>query len=235
MKHDQHFMIDKELAGKIVDYLKVSKSESVIEIGPGKGVLTEFLTAKTSNLKVIEIDKELCVKLKERFTNLEVVSRNVLNFKELEADKIIGNLPYSISEPFMNLLVRSKFKLGVFTVPISFMSDGFLQRIMKIFFVIKKLDIIEKKSFRPEPKVKSKVIRITPRRLKQKGQLIKEIYLQTDKTLKNALRESYCKVYSMTKKEALKNIPELRFLDKKVYTLNADEWKILLESLNMRQ
>ena len=235
MKHDQHFMIDKELARKIAEYLKVDDNENVIEIGPGEGVLTEFLITKTANLRVIEIDKELCIKLRKRFTDLEIVNRNVLNFKKLEADKIIGNLPYSISEPFMNLLVRSKFKLGVFTVPISFMSDGFLKKIMNIFFLVKTLEVVDKDSFNPKPKVKSKVIMIKPRRLKQKGQLVKEVYLQTDKTLNNSLREAYCKIYNMTKKEALKNIPELRFLDKKVYTLNAGEWKMLLESLNMRQ
>ena len=234
MKHDQHFMIDKELARKIAEYLKVD-DENVIEIGPGNGVLTEFLITKTGNLRVIEIDKELCVELKKRFTDLEIVNRNVLNFKSLEADKIIGNLPYSILEPFMNLLLRSKFKLGIFTVPIGFMSDGFLKKIMNIFFLVKTLEVVDKDSFNPKPKVKSKVIMIKPRRLKQKGQLVKEVYLQTDKTLNNSLREAYCKIYNMSKKEALKNIPELRFLDKKVYTLNAGEWKMLLESLNMRQ
>ena len=235
MKHDQHFMIDKELARKIAEYFKVDDNENVIEIGPGNGVLTEFLITKTANLRVIEIDKELCVELKKRFTDLEIVNRNVLNFKSLEADKIIGNLPYSILEPFMNLLLRSKFKLGIFTVPIGFMSDGFLKKIMNIFFLVKTLEVVDKDSFNPKPKVKSKVIMIKPRRLKQKGQLVKEVYLQTDKTLNNSLREAYCKIYNMSKKEALKNIPELRFLDKKVYTLNAGEWKILLESLNMRQ
>src|SRR3989344_1048187 len=234
MKHDQHFMIDKELARKIAEYLKVDDDENVIEIGPGEGVLTEFLSTKTANLRVIEIDKELCVELKKRFTDLEIVNRNVLNFKSLEADKIIGNLPYSILEPFMNLLLRSKFKLGIFTVPIGFMSDGFLKKIMNIFFLVKTLEVVDKDSFNPKPKVKSKVIMIKPRRLKQKGQLVKEVYLQTDKTLNNSLREAYCKIYSMSKKEALKNIPELRFLYKKVYTLNAGEWKMLLESLNLR-
>lgn len=233
MKHDQHFMIDEDLARRIVDYLDVKKSDSVLEVGPGNGMLTQFLISR--RLEVVEIDNELASNLKNKFSGLKIINKNILEFKGLDYDKIIGNLPYSICEPFMKLLLKSKFKFGIFTVPYSFLSDGFFKKIMSLFFYVKTLETIEKDAFDPEPNVMSKVICIKPKRLTIKIQFVKEIYSQSDKTLLNSIKESYCKVYGLTKKESLHKVPELKFLNKRVYTLNKDEWLELLESLDVRQ
>ena len=138
------------------------------------------------------------------------------------------------SKTYMKKLLRSKFKRAVLTVPKSFMGGGLLRKIMPLFFRIKILEFVHSSSFTPQPRTESKVILVIPRRLKQKAQLIKEIYLQSDKVLKNAIREAYCKVYGLTKKESLQQIPGVGFLNKNVYTLNTEEWLDLLEALNIR-
>ena len=231
---DQHFMIDNELIKRIVDALEIKPDENVLEIGGGKGALTQELVKKTKKITVIELDASLSRFLRQRFPGVKIEYRNALEGDKFEYEKIIGNLPYSICEPFMKKLLKSKFKMAILTVPKSFLSDGLLKRIMRLFFRVKTLEFVHSSAFSPQPKTESKVIVVVPKKLRQKAQVVKEVYVQKDKVLKNALREAYCKAYNMTKKESLKHLPEIKFLNKKVYTLSANEWIDLLESMDIR-
>ena len=69
-KLGQHFLIDKNIAKKITDLL-YPKSENIIELGPGTGVLTDFLIKKKINLKLVEIDNECVMLLKKKYFNLK--------------------------------------------------------------------------------------------------------------------------------------------------------------------
>lgn len=231
MKFDQHFMVDKELVKKITDYLDINDKNSVLEIGGGKGILTEELVKRTKNLTVVEIDTKLYLHLKSNFPDIDVINDNVLHFYKLEYDKIVGNLPYSIIEGLMRILVNSDFKLAVFTVPRDFMKENLLGLLMNFFFDIERLDVILRKAFNPIPKVTSEIIRIKLKKLDKKTCFIKEIYLQGDKKLKNALINSFYNIYDLTKNQAKAKIPELKFLNKKIYTLNFDEWKELINAV----
>ena len=231
---DQHFMIDEELVKRIVDALDIKRDDNVLEVGGGKGALTQELTGRTKKLTVIELDASLSRFLKQKFPEIKIVYGNALTGDRFEHEKIIGNLPYSICEPFMKKLFKSKFKMAVLTVPKSFLADGFLKKMMRLFFQVKTLEVVHSSAFSPQPKTESKVIIVVPKKLRQKAQVVREVYLQKDKVLKNALREAYCKSYNLTKKESLKHIPELKFLNKKVYTLSTEEWITLLESMNIR-
>ena len=228
---DQHFMVDEKLCEKIVSYLKIKKDEAVLEIGPGKGALTKYIVKKTSKLVVIELSYKLSTELISKFKTVKVLNESITNFKELNFDKIIGNLPYSVLESLMNSLLVSKFKLAVFTVPSSFMKEGLLGLLMPMFFDIEVLEEVKKESFSPPPKIKSKVIRLKHKKMNDKERLIREIYLQSDKKLENAFREAYCKILKLTKKEAKSKIPKLSFLNKRVYTLNLEEWRELINAV----
>ena len=228
---DQHFMVDEKLCEKIVSYLKIKKDEAVLEIGPGNGALTKYIFKKTSKLVVIELSYKLSTELISKFKTVKVLNESITNFKELNFDKIIGNLPYSVLESLMNSLLVSKFKLAVFTVPSSFMKEGLLGLLMPMFFDIEVLEEVKKESFSPPPKIKSKVIRLKHKKMNDKKRLIREIYLQSDKKLENAFREAYCKILKLTKKEAKSKIPKLSFLNKRVYTLNLEEWRELINAV----
>ena len=224
-------MVDEELCKRIVSYLKIRKDEAVLEIGPGKGALTKYIVKKTSKLVVIELSYKLSTELISKFKTVKVINESITNFKELNFDKIIGNLPYSVLESLMNSLLVSKFKLAVFTVPSSFMKEGLLGLLMPMFFDIEVLEEVKKESFSPPPKIKSKVIRLKHKKMNDKESLIREIYLQSDKKLENAFREAYCKILKLTKKEAKSKIPKLSFLNKRVYTLNLEEWRELINAV----
>ena len=231
MKLDQHFMINEELCERIVSYLKIKKDETVLEIGPGKGALTKYIIKKTDKLVVIELSYKLSSELISKFKNVEVLNESITNFKELDFDKIIGNLPYSALESLVRPLIISKFNLAVFTVPNNFMKDGLLKILLPMFFEIETLEEVSKDAFFPKPRIKSKVIAIKHKEMNEKEKIIREIYLQSDKKLENAIRESFCKISKLTKKQSKEKVPKLSFLDKRVYTLNLDEWKEIVKEI----
>ena len=103
-KLGQHFLIDLNIAQKITDLLQHQNCDNILEIGPGMGVLTQFLIPKIKNLKLVEIDTESVTYLNQKYPELK---KNTLNedFLEMDLSKtfdgqnfgIIGNFPYNIS------------------------------------------------------------------------------------------------------------------------------------------
>ena len=206
-------MIDVEVAKNIVSFLDIKENEKVLEIGSGKGVLTQFLKG---NITVVEVDKKLCKKLKEKFPNIKIINANILDYNG-NFDKIISNVPYSICEPLMNKLVKTNFKKAILTVPDKFLEKGVLNLVMKHFFEINKIIDINKHAFYPVPKVDSKVLEIKHKKLNLKEELLKNIYIQSDKKLKNVLKEKI----------------NLEFLEKRIYQMNFNEWEKLVNALGL--
>jgi len=103
----QHFLKNPEIAKHIVDSLKLTTSDDFIfEVGPGSGILTQFLLEKYPLLKIIELDKEAIELLKDKFTNIEtkIIQGDILKINLIDyANKftIIGNMPYNISGPLL--------------------------------------------------------------------------------------------------------------------------------------
>lgn len=218
MKYDQHFIIDFEVAKKIVSFLDIKKNEKVLEIGPGKGSLTQFLKG---NVTVVEIDKNLCEELKEKFPNINVINANMLEFNG-SYDKIISNVPYSICEPLMNKLIKMSFKEAVLIVPDKFIEGGVLGLVMSHFFNIKKLMEVNNKALYPIPKRKSKVVLIEHKKLNEKEAILKNIYIQSDKKLKNVLKT----------KIDIKKL-NLAFWEKKIYQMNYNEWMEVIKIIRL--
>lgn len=211
MRHDQHFLQDFDVAKKIVGFLEIKKNEKILEIGPGKGILTQYLH---ENVTLVEIDKSLYKSLKEKFPNFKVINANILNYDK-DFDKIISNVPYSICEPLMNKLMHMNFKKAILTVPSKFMTKGLLNLVMHKFFEINILMEVPKSAFYPMPKINSKVIEIKHKKLNDKEKLLWKIYVQSDKKLKNIIDL------------------DLSFKEKYIYQLNFNEWQELVKALGL--
>ena len=209
MKYDQHFLNDFETAKKIVNLLNIKLNEKILEIGPGKGILTQYLHGKVT---LIEIDKKLCKYLKEKFPEFKVVNANILNDNN-DFDKIISNVPYSICEPLMNKLLKMEFKKAVLMFPEKFMTKGLLKLIMPHFFEIKTLFEVSKTFFYPLPKINSKVLEIKHKKFNEKEKILLNIYLQSDKKLKNVVDLN------------------LSFKDKRIYQMNFNEWLQVIDKI----
>jgi 16S rRNA (adenine1518-N6/adenine1519-N6)-dimethyltransferase len=104
----QHFLSDPRILARIVDALGPSGDETVVEIGPGRGALTEQLLERAGRVIAIEIDRMLAARLRERHAGnprLDVVERDVLetNLGVLAGDEfaLVGNVPYYITTPIL--------------------------------------------------------------------------------------------------------------------------------------
>lgn len=107
---DQHFMVDQNVIAEICRKANICEGESVVEIGGGAGALTEVLAPRCSSLTVLELDHyyaELLKKKFENYPNVTIVEGNALDHSYLQYDRIVANLPYTITEPFLVNLARS--------------------------------------------------------------------------------------------------------------------------------
>jgi 16S rRNA (adenine1518-N6/adenine1519-N6)-dimethyltransferase len=173
----QHFLNDQNIARKIVDSLG-SDTPDVLEIGPGMGVLTQYLLQrKELNLKVIEIDRESVEYLHQNFPELKHIWSEDFLKSEISSRfegsfGIIGNLPYNISSQifFKILEMRNQIPEVVgmlqkevaerIASPHGNKSYGILSVLLQAFYEIEYLFSVPEHVFVPPPKVKSAVIRL---------------------------------------------------------------------------
>lgn len=208
----QHFLTDQNIARKIVDSLG-NEIPDVLEIGPGTGVLTQYLLQRTEiNLHVIEIDCESVAYLKQHFPQLT----NIYEEDFLKAGienrfsgkfNIIGNFPYNISSQifFRILAVRNRVPevVGMVQKEVAeriaskhgTKSYGILSVLLQAFYNIEYLFTVSEHVFLPPPKVKSAVIRLKrsnveslPCDEKLFTSVVKAAFNQRRKMLRNSLR-----------------------------------------------
>ena len=176
----QNFLVDKQIAGRIVDSLDPKTGENIVEIGPGRGALTELLLARGCRVTAVEFDRDLIPGLESKFgksQRFRLLGKDILKVSPEELPstmKIIGNLPYNISTAIMERLYLYKASLmqAVFTVQmevaerltadIGGSSYGSFTLIIQTSFQVERLFNIAPPAFRPKPAVTSTVIRLRP-------------------------------------------------------------------------
>lgn len=243
---DQHFMVDRSLIKRIIDYSCLEKEDIVLEIGPGKGFITKELLKKC---KVIAVEKDEGFKkdldkLTKINKNLEVVFGDVLKvIGKLKFNKIVSNIPYSISEPLFKKLFRLQPDLVVTTV-----SRSFVQRLLdkkskiglqvSLFFNIEIKEDIPRKAFIPRPKTEPAVVKLMPREeesLSIADIVLRNFILLDDKKTKNALMESLVKGLKLTKRKSKEIIAKLNLssgiLEKNSGLLSSSEFFMIKDSL----
>jgi 16S rRNA (adenine1518-N6/adenine1519-N6)-dimethyltransferase len=211
----QHFLNDLTIAENIVEALSPAiKFKKALEIGPGMGVLTQFLLEKTDyETSVIDIDTESIAFLQKKFPNLEnrIISGDFLklNLEELfeEPFAIIGNFPYNISSQILFKMLEHRDKVPVLVgmfqkevaerlaAPPKNKTYGILSVFLQAFYSIEYLFTVHENVFTPPPKVKSAVIRCTRNETKELGcdeklfvKVVKAGFNQRRKTLRNSLK-----------------------------------------------
>ncbi|OIO99336.1 MAG: 16S rRNA (adenine(1518)-N(6)/adenine(1519)-N(6))-dimethyltransferase [Bacteroidetes bacterium CG2_30_33_31] len=175
----QHFLKDKNIADKIASTLS-GKNKNVLEIGPGMGVLTEFLLNKNYNLKVVEIDKESV----DYLTNNKIVAKENIIFKDFlktemndffggEEFAIIGNFPYNISTQIVFKAIENRELIpefgGMFQKEVAERIAikpgsklyGILSVVAQAFYEVSYLFTVPPSVFSPPPKVQSGVLHMT--------------------------------------------------------------------------
>ena len=251
---DQHFLIDKSVVNAFIDASNLKINENVVEIGPGKGEISDTIARRVNHLTLIEIDRNLepfINVLKEKHNNVDIIYGNALNVFIPECDKIISALPYSITEPFIEKLIRCSFNEDILIVGSKFANHILEKKHNKLslltnsFFTCEKIMDIAPEAFSPAPRVMSSMIRLTPVKREElhhsfKRFMFRELFFNRERKLKNNLMESlieFVKLHGkkLTKKEAKAiiegyDLPK-EVLNKKMENLSNSEYDTLYKVL----
>ncbi len=211
----QNYLQDRNIARKITSMLPGEGADRILEIGPGRGILTEFLEEKFGErLFLVEIDRDSVEWLQQRFPELKgrILAEDFLTMTwpagENEKIAVIGNFPYHITSPiFFRILENHDTVSEVVAMVQKEVADrlvsspgnktyGLLSVLLQTFFRVNYLFTVPEQVFYPQPKVKSAVIRLAhnereslPCPPESYIALVKKAFNQRRKTLRNALKE----------------------------------------------
>lgn len=210
----QHFLVDPGVIGAIIDAIRPTEQDIIVEIGPGMGVLTGSLARSAATLHAIEIDRDLAPTLRRDHAeaeNVHIHEADALEFDyaSLGSDlRIVGNLPYNISTPLLfhllkyrDIIVDMHFMLQKEVVDRMAAEPGTkaygrLGIMLGCHFDIESLFDVGREAFDPPPEVTSAVVRLVPLPAgtydiaDEAGlsRLVAQAFSQRRKTIRNALR-----------------------------------------------
>jgi len=212
----QHFLHDKNIAAKIASSIP-SDTIPMLEIGPGMGMLTQFLLQRPNPLKLVEIDAESVAYLTTHFPQLQPEQLIHADFLKLDPTSfftgpyaIVGNFPYNISSQILFKLVENPSQIpmlcGMFQKEVALRiaaahgnkQYGILSVLLQTWYDVKVLFSVSEQAFIPPPNVQSAVILVTskpeqPQISKPKlfKDMVKVIFNQRRKMLKTPLRHRF--------------------------------------------
>ncbi len=210
----QHFLLDKNIIEKIINVAHIKPGETIVEIGPGRGIMTRRLTEVSGQVIAIELDNRLYTYLKEDLkgiTNLELVHEDALGFayEEIHGEfKVVANLPYYISTPMIFRLMEVKEKITSMTL---MLQKEVAERIIAApgtkeygilsitvgYYCRPRIEFyVSRNSFSPKPNVDSAVLTLLSRKtprvqvndLSLFFKTVRASFSSRRKVLKNALR-----------------------------------------------
>ena len=209
----QHFLTDRHYLERIVAAIAPAKGDSMVEIGPGTGLLTAELLAQVEHLHVVEIDRDLAAALRNRFDPARVTVHEAdaleFDFGRVPAPlRVVGNLPYNVSTPILfrvaamaDRVLDCTFMLQKEVVdrmvaPPATSDYGRLSVMLQYRFAMHALLRVPPGAFTPPPRVDSSVVRMVPlpasrplaRDEAHFERLVAAAFSQRRKTLRNAAR-----------------------------------------------
>ena len=229
-KFGQNFLIDNNILNKITNLIENANLE-ILEIGPGDGRLTDNILKKNpKNLDLVEIDKDLFINLKNKYSkikNVSIKNEDILNYKiNKQYDLIISNLPYNVSSQVLvqlsTLKKKPKNMILMFQKEFAFrlldINLNSINALVNCFYDVKLKFNVSKNCFRPIPKVNSSILTFS----KKEKFLLKEVEIDNYINFKR-------KLFSH-KRKTLKNLLKNHNL-KGDFDLNLRAEKLTLSSL----
>lgn len=210
----QHFLTDLNIARKIADSLEGNGYDTVLEIGPGMGVLTQFLLEKPFETHVVEIDRESVAYLQKHFPDLknkihaqDFLKMDLNTLFNGKSFAVIGNFPYNISSQILFKVLENKTLIpefgGMFQKEVAqriaakpgSKTYGILSVLTQAYYEVEYLFTVPPQVFNPPPKVDSGVIRMQRKKhytldVNEKlfTEVVKTAFNQRRKTLRNSLK-----------------------------------------------
>lgn len=213
----QHFLTDLDIARRIADTVDACPDIPVLEVGPGMGVLTQYLMPKDREVKVVEIDRESVAWLNEHFPKLRdhIIGED---FLRMDLERLFdgrqfvltGNYPYDISTQIFFKMIDNRHLIPCCTgmiqreVALRIASEpgtkayGILSVLIQAWYDVEYLFTVDETVFNPPPKVKSAVIRMTRNSVTHLGcdealfrRVVKAVFNQRRKMLRVSLRQLF--------------------------------------------
>ena len=211
----QHFLKDPGIIEAIAQAIDPQPGDTVVEIGPGHGAITESLARRAGQLHCVELDRDLAAALRRRFgqrDNVTIHEADALKFDFCalgDSLRIVGNLPYNISTPLlfhllqyrdcildMHFMLQKEVVDRMAAGPGS-KAYGRLGIMLGCYLNIESLFDVPPEAFEPPPEVNSAVVRLDPLPTgtyditdeAELSALVAKAFMQRRKTLRNALRE----------------------------------------------
>ena len=248
----QNFLIDKNIIKRIIQEGKITANETVLEIGPGTGNLTEeIIKQKPKKIILIEKDNKLSEELLLKFgNNIELINDDILEIEEnnLSLDQILvfGNLPYNISTKILTkwicnvknkfwfkklILMFQKEVADRIVAEVNTKSYGRLSVISQWKMNIKKIIDIKPYSFYPKPKILSTLLEFTPKNsfihindIKNLEKITKTLFNKRRKMIKNS-------IFNIVKKKDLSKINFNINLNSRPENIKPEEYYFLTKEI----
>lgn len=230
----QHFLTDLKVASDIADTVDACPDIPVLEVGPGMGVLTQYIIPKGREFKVVEIDFESVPYLHEHFPSL---GDNIIeaDFLKMDLTKVFdgrpfvltGNYPYNISSQIFFKMVENKELIPCCTGMIQkevaermaaepgSKTYGVLSVLIQAWYDVEYLFTVHENVFNPPPKVKSAVIRLTRNSKESLGcdeklfrRIVKTVFTMRRKMMRNGMKQILGKDHPMLADEIFTKRPE---------------------------
>lgn len=213
--YGQHFLTNEAIASDIADGLLLSNTyNKVLEVGPGKGMLTKYLLEKSYELIVVEADRDMIQYLNQHYPQLkgQIIAEDFLKvdlnlFFKNQPFAIIGNFPYNISSQILFKMLEYRAQVpelvGMFqkevaervVAPPGSRTYGVISVLVQAYYEGTLLFGVDRFEFAPPPKVQSAVIRLTRKENQDLGcnyklfrQIVKQAFSQRRKMLRNTMK-----------------------------------------------
>ena len=240
-RYGQHFLVDSSVAEREVRYAALTKDDVVLEIGPGRGIITQLLAQRAKQVVAIEIDQRLVERLKKTLpSNVTLIHQDALevDFQTLPRfTKIVSNLPFEISSP-----ITFKFLESSFSKAILIYQKDFAERIVAqpgtkdysrltvgVYYkaLCRILEDVPPSSFSPAPEVNSCIVELVPRKKPAFEVRNEPFFVHLTKQLFTHRR----KKIRYTVKTLSRNYESLPYLDNRVEELTPEQIGMLSDLL----
>ncbi|RZO87255.1 MAG: 16S rRNA (adenine(1518)-N(6)/adenine(1519)-N(6))-dimethyltransferase RsmA [Oceanococcus sp.] len=225
----QNFLTDRNIIERIASAIRPSADQHLLEIGPGQAALTEALLPYCGKLTAVEIDRDLAATLRQRFAaeaRFELIEADALkvDFATLgDAPlRVVGNLPYNISTPLVFHLLQSRARIIDFHIMLqrevaermaAQPGSKTYGRLSVAVSLAARADIlfdVPPGAFFPPPKVRSSIIRLTPRDVELPWRALDRVLQAAFSARRKTLRNALGKLFSAEQLQAHGLDPQLR-------------------------
>ena len=248
----QHFLTDQDVARRIADTVDACPALPILEVGPGMGVLTQYLLPKGRPVKVVEIDTESVAYLKE---NMPQLGENILgdDFLRMPLDQVFGgqpfvltgNYPYNISSQIFFRMLEYRDLIPCCTGMIQrevaqrMAADpgsrtyGILSVLLQAWYSVEYLFTVDEHVFCPPPKVKSAVIRLTRNEVSSLPcnevlfrRVVKTTFNQRRKTLRNNIRPLLAQIDNEQREKGLQPKDHTEWLAQELFQKRPEQLSV---------